>query len=312
MRPVAVPGSAMTTAAVGLRLAVIAAAALAVILWGATPLATKVAVTAVDPVAVGLLRTLLAGAIALPVALLAGMALPRSRPARLALLASAFSGYLVFPVLFSLGQARTSAGHGAMILALTPIFTGLIAAAIERARPERAWWLGSAVAVTGTAILVGESFGFTAGDAGLAGDLLVLAGCLAAACGYVAGARAAREAGSWPVTLWGIVLASAILLPATPFILSLDQLSAAPVTAWTALLYLALVSSILAYSAWYWALAKGGIGTTGTIQFAQPLVGLALAVWILGEVLTPPLILASLLIIAGVTLARRATRPRNP
>ncbi len=60
----------------GRRLAVFAAAYGAVVLWGATPMATKVAVAGLDPLAVGLLRTLLAAVAAL---ILAGVALARGR-----------------------------------------------------------------------------------------------------------------------------------------------------------------------------------------------------------------------------------------
>ena len=290
--------------------AAIGAGCVAVGLWSATPLATKLAVVAFDPVAVGILRTGLAGLIALPLALLARMAPPRSRRGRTYLTVSALGGYLVFPLLFSIGQARTSAGHGAMILALTPIFTGLIAAALDRAMPRRSWWVGGAVAFAGTALLIGETLGFGSSEADFGGDLLVLAGSLSAACGYVAGARAAREAGTWPVTLWGITLASALLLPALPFFLSGSDLRMFQPDAWAAVFYLAVVSSIVAYGAWYWALAKGDIATMGTIQFAQPLAGLGLAAWILGEALTMPLALSAGLILLGVAVAQRANWSR--
>ena len=67
---------------------------------------------------------------------------------------------------------------------------------------------------------------------------------------------------------------------------------------------MALASSILAYAAWYWALGQGGIGRIGLAQFAQPLVGVILAVALLGEALTWPMVLAAATILAGVALAR--------
>ena len=58
--------------------AVLAAALGAVTLWGATPLVTKVAVVEIDPLAVGMLRSVLGAAAAV---ILGGVALARSRPA---------------------------------------------------------------------------------------------------------------------------------------------------------------------------------------------------------------------------------------
>ncbi|MCH7793852.1 MAG: DMT family transporter [Proteobacteria bacterium] len=288
----------------GRQMAVFAAAYGAVVLWGATPIVTKLAVAQIDPLAVGLLRTLLAAVVALPLIVLGGLKPPASREGRAYLAVSALGGFVIFPLLFSLGIALTTAGHGALLLGVLPVLTGLIAALLERRVPGGRWWLGCAVALAGTAVLVGERFDLSLSDGSSLGDLLVLGSAVAAAAGYVTGARAAREAGTWPVTLWGLVLGSLALLPFLPFMVSPDNLAGAGTGAWTAVLYLAVASSIVAYAAWYWALGRGGIGRTGLAQFAQPLVGLVLAVAFLGEALTWAMVLAAAAILAGVALAR--------
>ncbi len=288
----------------GRRLAVFAAAYGAVVLWGATPIVTKLAVAEIDPLAVGLLRTLLAAVAALPLIVLGRLKPPASREGRAYLAVSALGGFVIFPLLFSLGIELTTAGHGALLLGILPVLTGLIAALLERRVPGRRWWLGCAVALAGTAVLVGERFDLSLSHGSSLGNLLVLASAVAAAAGYVTGARAAREAGTWPVTLWGLVLGSIALLPVLPFVLAPDNLAGAGATAWTSIIYLALVSSIVAYAAWYWALGRGGIGRTGLAQFVQPLVGLVLAVTLLGEALSGGMVLAAALILAGVALAR--------
>ena len=66
-------------AGLGRRLTVLAAAYGTVVLWGASPLATKVAVGGIDPLAVGVLRTLLGALVALPILLVGKHKLPRSR-----------------------------------------------------------------------------------------------------------------------------------------------------------------------------------------------------------------------------------------
>ena len=80
------------------------------------------------------------------------------------------------------------------------------------------------------------------------------------------------------------VLGGLLLLPALPFFVAPHDLAASPPGALAAVLYLALISSIVAYGAWYWALAKGDIGATGSIQFAQPLIGLLLATTALASI----------------------------
>ena len=63
------------------RVAVIVAAGAALLIWGGTPIVTKIAVARVDPVMVGILRTILPAAVATPflLALRARLTLPRGR-----------------------------------------------------------------------------------------------------------------------------------------------------------------------------------------------------------------------------------------
>lgn len=304
--------SAEVTPKRGPGIAVLGLALFAVTLWAGTPAATKLAVGALDGLAVGLLRTLLASLVALPLLLAARLAPPASAAGRGFLAVSALGGFVLFPLLFSLGVARTSAAHGALLLAVLPILTGLFAALLERRRPSGRWWWGAALAFAGTLLLVDARFGLAGGGASLAGDLLVLLSCVFASAGYVAGARAAREAGTWAVTLWGLLIGGLLLAPLLPWFVPLEALAAAGWPGWSALVYLALLSSIVGYAAWYRALALDDIGRTGLVQFTQPVISVALAVLLLGERVSWPMALAGALIIAGVAFAQRRGPPKSP
>jgi drug/metabolite transporter (DMT)-like permease len=137
------------------------------------------------------------------------------------------------------------------------------------------------------------------------GDLLVVASCVAASAGYVSGGRLSRTLGTWPTTLWGIAIGGVLLLPALPFAFGGVPWAAVGAGAWLAIGYLALVSSLLAYVTWYWALGVGGIGRVGTWQFAMPIISLGLAVVILAEPLSWPLAGAAAVILAGIWIAGR-------
>ena len=286
------------------RVAIYGVAGLAVLLWAGTPAATKLAVGQLDPLAVGVLRTVIAALLALPLVLINRPALPARRGGRISLLLSSLGGFALFPLLFSLGVSRTSAGHAALLIAVAPLFTGLIAAILVGRLPARRWWLGSVVALVGIVVLIDGRFGLSLSGGGLVGDLLVIASCFAAAVGYVAGARAAREISAWTVTLWNALGAAALLAPFALVLLPWSALWALGWSGWAALIYLAIPSSMLAYAMWYWALAQDDIGRTGTIQFAQPLLGMLIAVVLLNEALTRPLLAAAALIVAGVAVAQ--------
>jgi drug/metabolite transporter (DMT)-like permease len=284
---------------------VVGVAMTAMVIWGATPVATKLGVAEIDPLVIGMLRTLLAAAITLPLALAWRIARPSCRAEFLLLGASSLGGFVVFPLLFSIGLGGTSAAHGALVLASLPVFTGLFTALAEKRRLPWRWWLGCTIAMAGEGLLIGFRFGFEDSGASVAGDLIVLASCAGASLGYVAGGRLARRIGTWPTTLWGISAGGLALAPALPFAVSGMAWESVGAVGFLAVGYLVLFSSILAYVAWYWALARGDMARIGALQFTQPMVGIALAAVVLSEPITPPLALAGGGILLGVWIIQK-------
>ena len=285
---------------------VLLAALFAVLFWGGSPVGTKVAVGEFTPIAMSALRTLIAGPVGLILALALRIPLPRTRTEAVLLALCSFCGFIGFPIIFTAGIARTSAIHGAMILAMLPVFTGAIAHTLERKRPAPLWWLGCAIAIVGEAVLV--SARTPGGEATLAGDALVVLSAMVASTGYVTGARLA-QAGypSQGTTYWGIVLATLLFLPFSPLLFATTMWSAISPAAWAGVIYLALGVSMLGYVIWYWALSKGGIARIGVLQFLQPISGVILARLLLAEPITPTVLTASAIVLAGVFTA---TRPR--
>jgi drug/metabolite transporter (DMT)-like permease len=276
----------------------------AILLWGGSPIATRFAVLGIEPVAVGILRTILAALLALPLAILLKLPYPRGREAWVLLIGAALASYVLFPILFSVGLRHTTASHAALIHASTPLFTGIIAAALERSWPRGWWWTGVAVALIGEALLIGLGRGFDEPGVTLYGDLVVFIACVAVAFGYVAGGSLSRTLGSLAVTLWGVALAALIIAPGL-LVVPVSGLLDAPASALGGLAFLVLISSVIGYVAWNWALAHGGIGRTGVLMFAQPILSVILAVLLLGESVTLSIGVPAAIILAGVAIARR-------
>lgn len=288
-------------------LTIVAAALLAVVLWGASAVAAKIAVASLSPMAVVLFRTIVGGIAALPMVLAMRIPLPGTRRQKALLAVSGFCGFVGFPVLFTIGVDLTSANHASLILACLPVFTGAIAMTWDRKLPRGLWWAGCSVALVGEVLLVFAKAPDGQVAPGLAGDLLVLASNLFASLGYVAGARLQRQ--GYPAagtTFWGVILFAIVLLPFVPFVWGDIDLASVPPDAWAASLYLAIGVTIVGYTLWYWALGRGGIARIGTFQFLQPVSGVVLAWLLLGEQLTPSFLVASALILVGVWFALKA------
>jgi len=276
------------------------------LVWGATPILTRIALEDLAPLVVATLRTIVAGALAVPLLVHLGQPFPRAATSRRLLAVSAAAGFVIFPVVYTVGQQRTSGLHGVMILALLPIFTGTYASLVARRRPRRAWLLGSAVALVGEVVLIGARGG-GGGDATLVGDLIVLAAALVVSAGYVAGAMLPpRGVSSAAATYWGVGLGALVLTPLALGLFAADGVPEAGPAAWGAVLVLAAVTSIAGYVGWYWALSRGGIQRIATLQFLQPLSGLVLAVLVLGEGVGPGTAIGAAAVIGGVVIAQRA------
>jgi drug/metabolite transporter (DMT)-like permease len=251
------------------------------------------------------LRTVLAGLVAVPLVMTTERRPPASARARLLLAASSAAGFVIFPVVFTVGQERTSAMHGVGILAALPVFTGVYGMIVARRRPGPWWLAGCALALAGEAVIVAVRAD-GGGTATLLGDLLVLASALVVSGGYVAGALLVpRGFSSAATTYWGVMLGALALTPLALGLLALEGVPRAGTASWAAVLFLAIVTSIAGYVGWYWALARGGIARIAPLQFLQPLSGLALAALLLGERLTWPLAVGAAAVILGVAIARR-------
>lgn len=282
------------------------AALCAVVLWGASPVATKIAVTDLPPLAVVVLRTLLGGLAALPLALALRIPLPATNEQRGVLLLSAICGFIAFPLLFTIGVKLTSANHASMILAALPIFTGAIAMAWEKRWPKGLWWTGCAVALAGELMLIsGREPGL--GNSSWTGDFIVLASNLFASLGYVAGGRLQRAGyPSIGTTFWGAGLTAVILIPTIPFLVRGVEVPSVGIQSWLGVAYLAIGVTIVGYVLWYWALGKGGIARIGLVQFLQPISGIVLAWLLLGEQVGLGFVISSALVLTGVWVAMRS------
>ena len=196
--------------------------------------------------------------------------------------------------------------HGNMILAALPIFTGGYAAILARRRPARAWLAGSGLALLGEAALVASRSDNGGTPATVGGDALVVLSAMVVAVGYVAGARLGQGGyRAIAATYWGVIIGAILMVPVLAGTIAVDGIPEAGPKSWAAVVFMAVVTSIVGYIGWYWALAQGGIQRIATIQFLQPFSGLLIAAWLLGEQFTLPLIAASIAILVGVTITQR-------
>ncbi|HEY1078119.1 MAG TPA: EamA family transporter [Fontimonas sp.] len=75
-----------------------------------------------------------------------------------------------------------------------------------------------------------------------------------------------------------------------------------------ALVYLAIAGSCLGYGAYYWLVYQVTPSQLGTYAYVNPAIAVLLGWWLLDEVMHPPQIVGTLVILAGVALVTLASR----
>lgn len=266
---------------------------------------TRIAVAggALSPTFVAAGRAVVAAVLAALALLLTRQPLPRGRQ-WLRLLVVAGGVVIGFPFLTSYALTTAGAGHSAVVIALLPAATAVIAARRGNEHPPRRFWL---MAALGAMLAVG--FAALSGGGGFGGlrvaDLLLLGAVLAAAIGYAEGGLLSRELGSWQTVSWALVVVAPLMLVLTLASIARQPLTASPVQ-WAAFGYLSAVSMFLGFFAWYRGLALGPMSRVSQVQLVQPVLTIAWAALLLGEPLTVGVVLGGLAVIGCAALAVRA------
>ncbi|MDA0654547.1 MAG: DMT family transporter [Proteobacteria bacterium] len=285
------------------RLYVVALAA--VLLYGLTPLFTKIAVGSTDGITVGALRAIVASPLAVAAIFALRMPLPWRGNDKWLLIISGAGGLAVFPLLFSWGVQMTTAGHAAAGTATGAVMAGILSALLNRRWPTLYWWLGITVGLAGALLLIWEAIGLDVAGVTWQGDALVFAGMFSGVVGYIAAARLARRASAMAVTMWSVCVAAILVWPVLMWHSSLTALAAIDLASWVAVCTLAWGATIGAYILWTRAVADGGVARIGSLQLLQPVIGISLAPLLLSEPFTLPLAIATAVTLVGVVLIQR-------
>jgi drug/metabolite transporter (DMT)-like permease len=273
-------------------------------IFGGTLPATRIAVSAIDPMALTALRTAIAGLCSLVLLLILRRPLPpRALWPQLAIAMLCVS--ILFPFLMALAMQTVDASHGGVVLGILPIATALVAVVITHERPKPLFWIAS---VAGAALVI--AFALRQGGGALSiGDLLLFAAVTVSAIGYAFSGRLTAQMPGWEVINWVLVMALPISLPAAALTLPAD-LTSLPLKPWLALLYVALFSQWIGFFAWNAGMAMGGIARVSQVQLLQPFITFALAAFFNGETITLQIILFAAAVVATVAISTR-TRVRE-
>jgi drug/metabolite transporter (DMT)-like permease len=282
------------------------------VVWGSTYLAIKIGLNAgLPPAAYAGMRLVPAGLILLGIARLRGLPLRISaRDLRTCVVVGLF---LLVGGLYSsfLGEQYIPSGLAALLVASLPLWIALTESVVPgMERPSARGVVGLVIGFSGLGVLMAPRLaGVTGTREQLIGMGIVLTGTLLWTTGSVISKRRPVRADAMVATGYEMFAAGVVLCGIATAHGEWAYVSYSPSAA-AALLYLILIGSAVAFTAFVWALRNAPASKVMTYAYVNPVIAAFLGWAVLGERLDAFTLAGMIIIVAGVALTTSApTRP---
>jgi drug/metabolite transporter (DMT)-like permease len=285
------------------RLAPYLALSAAVLFWGLSFVATKVALESMPTFTLIFARFSIGSCIFL--GLIAHYGVPRfTRKNQVKMFFTALFEPGLYFVFETIGLQHTTAPKAALIIAMIPVVVLLLASVFLKERSSPWSLFGIGLSLTGIAVLVGGDPDFRWARGGhLLGDLLIFGAVVSAALYIVCARDLGRNHSAREITSMQTLYGALFYTPAFLWELQEIQWSAITGRSIAALIYLAIFATGGAFLSYNYALTKISASRAAVFINGVPVVT-AVGAWILlGEKLTMLQAWGGLLVLLGVYLA---------
>lgn len=207
--------------------------------------------------------------------------------------------------------SRTTIAASVVLVTTSPIFVAIGARALFGDRIGRATLAGILVGVAGAGVVAGGGFALSGRAA--SGDLLALAGSIAAAAYFLAGRHLRREMSA--LTYVGLVytVCAVVLLPLA--VVGHARLTGFPARTWGLFVLMALVPQMLGHTVFNYLLRDVDATVVAISILGEPIGSTLLALAFFGEVPPWTAVAGGLLIVVGIYVAvtgQRGERRAEP
>jgi drug/metabolite transporter (DMT)-like permease len=273
------------------------------LIWGTTYLGIRVALETIPPLLMTGLRWSAAGALILGALAVRGVPFPpRQAWPQLALLGILFMGVGNGGVVWA--EQYIPSGLAAVLVAAIPFYM----VGVERFMPESEPLtarkiVGLVVGFAGIVLLVWPELKPGAGRGFLLGVIATQVACLGWAIGSSYSRRRHAAENVFAAAGLQMLLSGVIITGVGTLAGEWSALSLTPRTV-TAVVYLAIVGSVIGFLAYAYALKHLPVATVSLYAYINPIIAVILGTIILGEPLSPRLALAGAIVFAGSVLVK--------
>jgi drug/metabolite transporter (DMT)-like permease len=279
------------------------------VLWAASYVASKFVLFDTSVTIMLALRMGLSALLLLPFLIARRKDLNLTRQAIPQLLILALVGFVINKLLEYGGLALTTASDVALLITSESIFTAAFSWVFLRERFKRLTGFALLLGFVGVYLIVERSLVPNIPPGGgawrIVGDLLVVLALLVEAFYTVRGKALLVKYPPLMITSASIVVSMIFWMPVAAWEIIHTGWHPLGLVAWLSVGWLALMSTVVAYLAWFQGLAKVDASSAASALFIQPLLGTFLAIVLLHDQLTPMTLVGGILIIVSVYLISR-------
>jgi drug/metabolite transporter (DMT)-like permease len=268
--------------------------------FGAMPIFARLAyASGADPITVLFLRFTIAAVVTTLIMIVSKTAFPRGLILLELILLGAI-GYVGESLAYFMALTMASAGLVALLLYIYPVLVTALSAIFLKEHLTPAKLVALFLALSGTALTIRITSGGS-----MLGILLGIAAAVDYAIYILLGSRIVRRSGplgsttviiiSTASVYAGIVAIRGVTFPATS-------------NGWMAIIAIALISTVLAFTTFFGGLKRIGPTSASTLSTFEPIVAVILAAIVLGESISPVELLGGVLILAAVVVLTRGDK----
>jgi drug/metabolite transporter (DMT)-like permease len=279
----------------------VAIALVSSLLGGSAAAITRYLAGNVDPITLAILRWGIGFLCVLPAAILLGAKWPQRRDLP-AVAALGFCYFGVFFVLYNIAISYTTAARASLALATLPLHTMVVGAllGIEPLTARKS--IGVGIAVLG--VIAALASGLSAAPAGAWRGELIMTGAVLCMAFYNVWSRPfiQRSSALGYLTV-GMATGAAALILVGALTGSVATLSHLSPPQWIAGIYLGVGGGALAFILWVLALERASPTRVANTMTVNPIAAGLLATQLVGEPITPNLVLGLIAVFAGIWIA---------
>ena len=282
--------------------------ALLAVIWGSAFLWIKLADRGFSPVEVTLARLALGAAVLFAIVLARRDPVPRSARLWVHIAVAALFANAVPYLLFAVAEQSVNSSTAGIINATTPLWTVVLALAVRHQKTVTSWQAAGLIIGFVGAVLIFTPWTTAAGLTS-AGALECLAASISYAVSFIYMDKFLARRGIGPVVLSACQLGAASIMLAIALAVTGVHTPHVTAVSLVAIAVLGVIGTGFAYVLNYQIITSEGATIASTVTYLLPVVAIVLGVLVLGESVTVAVLAGIALVLAGVALTRRRTKP---